>query len=63
MGRARRKALWIEQQTTDEGAWFAVAETIGGRTVDELKATMSYREFVGWCVYLRNQADDLKHRR
>lgn len=53
----------MEQQTTDEGAWYAVAEAIGGRTVAELKSTMDYREFIGWVVYLRNQADDAKHRR
>lgn len=63
MGRAPRKALWIEQQTTDEGAWYAVAEAIGGRTVAELKASMDYRELVGWVVYLNNKADDEKHRR
>jgi hypothetical protein len=59
----RRKALFIEQQTTDEGAWFAVAEALGGRTVAELKSTMDYREFVGWVVYLTNKADDVKHGR
>lgn len=59
----RRKALWIEQQTTDEGAWYAVAQELGGRTVAELKAAMTYREFLGWVVYLRNQVDDAKHRR
>jgi len=57
------KELWIQQQTTDEGAWYAIAETIGGRTVAELKASMSYREFLGWTVYLRNRADDEQHRR
>lgn len=55
--------MFIEQQTTNEGAWYVIAETIGGHTVAELKAKMSYREFVGWCVYLKNQADDAKHRR
>lgn len=61
--RAPPKALWIEQQTTDEGAWYAIAETLGGRTVEEWKRVMSYREFLGWAVYLRNRADDEQHRR
>lgn len=55
--------MWIEQKTTDEGAWYAVAEAIGGRTVAELKATMDYREFMGWTVYLRDRADDARHQR
>ena len=59
----RRKALWIEQQTTSEGAWYAVARAIGGRTVEELKAVMSHREFVGWVVHLTDEADGAKHRR
>lgn len=59
----RRKALWIEQQTTSEGWWYALALEIGGRTVAELKAAMGHREFLGWVVYLRNRADDAKHRR
>jgi hypothetical protein len=55
--------VWIELQTTDEGAWYAIAETLGGRTVAELKASMTYREFIGWCVYLKDRADDAKHGR
>jgi hypothetical protein len=57
-----RKELWIEQHTTDLGAWYAVAEVLG-RSVKELKSTMDYREFVGWVVYLNDRADDAKHGR
>lgn len=49
--------------TTDEGAWFTIAEVIGGHTVEELQAKMSRQEFVKWVVHLQNQADDAKHRR
>lgn len=47
--------------TTNDGAWFTIAQEIGGHTVEELKSKMSNAEFVKWCVHLTNQADDLKH--
>jgi hypothetical protein len=48
--------MYLEQETTPEGWWYAIAEAIGGRTVAELKAAMGLREFVGWQVYLGRKA-------
>lgn len=45
----------MEEDETTEW-WFAIAETVGGRTVAELQAAMGYREFVEWTVYLGRKA-------
>lgn len=49
--------MYVQQETDpDVGWWFAIAEAIGGRTIDELKASMGYAEFIGWQVYLGRRA-------
>lgn len=45
----------METNPADEW-WFAIAEAIGGATVDELKVRMRGREFVEWQVYLGRKA-------
>lgn len=56
MARVPPKAMYLEQETTDAGWWFAIAEAIGGRTIAELQASMGHAEFVGWQVYLGRKA-------
>lgn len=47
------KAAYLEMENEPEAElWFALAELLGGRTVEEWQRAMSYDEWMHWSIYL-----------